>query len=149
MFLQRETEQTNFSHTFSGVATINTGLNQCSRILFQQTFSQEAMDPELVGLWLTGGLEDRLGFLRETDSRDADAAHHPPVLAADVLLALQEEPHERTDGLPAEGLPGALLLHQLSHHIPPCSQRAFEGLPQLPKVSSRDDHPDNHPVTSG
>lgn len=83
----------------------------------------------------TGRPEDRIGLLCDLICRNTDAARHQPLGHAHVLFSLQEEPHQRPDRFPEEGLPGTLLLHQLSHHIAPCSEN-LQDLPQLPKVSS-------------
>lgn len=83
----------------------------------------------------TGRPEDRIGLLCDLSCRNTDAAHHQPLGLAQVLFSLHEEPHQRSDSFPEEGLPGTLLLHQLSHRIAPCSEN-LQDLPQLPKVSS-------------
>ncbi|MEQ2158089.1 hypothetical protein GOODEAATRI_008669, partial [Goodea atripinnis] len=90
--------------------------------------------PHLVGpLSLTGRPEDRISVL--CDSIWRNAALRQPIIGPHVLLPLQEEPAEGTDGFPEEGLPGAVLLHGLPHHVISFCQRSHEALQLLPKVT--------------
>lgn len=99
-------------------------------------------------MFSAGGPEDRIGVLGAAGARQAAAARRRPV-AAHVLLPLQEEPDEGPDGVPAEGLVGALLLHHLPHHVAPFDQRRrHEDLQQLPEVSSTpNEHHRSKPVS--
>lgn len=68
-------------------------------------------------LLFSGGPADWVGVLCDPGLRRSDSGRWRLVHTAHVLLLLQEEPAERTDGLPEERLSGSVLLHGLPHHL--------------------------------
>lgn len=97
-------------------------------------FSSSDHPPSLTSASLTGGLGDRVGLLRHPVYQFPEASC--PLVLTHVLLQLQKESAERTDGVPEAGLLGALLLHLLPGHRPAQSEESQRHLLQLPKVSA-------------